>query len=430
MRYFILISFIWAVTFLPPYKLFAQKYTISTQKDRLHQYAGQWVSTIHPNTDSIASNPQLKMINTSNTNHHSLNVEVLRLIGEDYHPILHELIGFDRISQDIFAAGHNDIGDFFTGKGQFTSENRWMMQDADLNGKPTMKVIFNFQSFTDVIVEGLDTENNSLWKTRYIKQNPKNNHIGIQLVSVHDEMQKDAIGTLKQLGRMGYDFVETFVYNNGAFYGMQAQYFKSIVEQAGMQFKGSMTFYNLPDEKNWSEAMEWWSTCISDHKKAGVSYLSTSNNQIKSIKTKVVLQRYCDYYNAVGKLCKESGLLFVYHNHADEFKEIDGIKVYDYFLENTNPEFVHFQADLYWMHAGGADIEGYFTKYPDRFISWHMKDYKELGESGKIGFKTILKNADTSNLKYLVAEVEDYSFPPLYSAALAWEYIHFEMLQP
>ncbi|MGS0528461.1 sugar phosphate isomerase/epimerase family protein [Zobellia nedashkovskayae] len=137
-----------------------------------------------------------------------------------------------------------------------------------------------------------------------------------------------------------------------------------MVEDNHLKFTGSMTFYDLPSDDNqaWQKAMQWWGECIEDHKQAGVEYLTISNNQIKEITTLSELKRYAEYYNAIGKLCKERGIRFAYHNHSDEFKTIENQVVYDYFLENTNSEYVSFQADLYWMHFSKIDPIDYLKK--------------------------------------------------------------------
>ena len=409
---------------------YAQKeYTISSQKDRLRQYAGQWVSSVNSNSDSLAVFPEIKMSSLSNFNNQSLTVEVLQKSDNNqYKPLLYEIIGYDTKTDIIFASGHDTQGAFFTGRGQFLSEKQWVMQDKDLNNNPTMQVHFNFQNYTDVILEGFDNSEKILWKTRYIKQNPKDKNIGVQLVSVHDDMLKNPQKTLIQLGRMGYSYVETFVYENGSFYGQSPEQFKAMVEKAGMKFLGSMTFFD-PENKNDDTAVNtWWNKVIQDHKIAGVEYLSTSNSNIKNIKSITELQGYCDYYNKIGQLCKDNGLKFVFHNHADEFLTIDGVRVYDYFLQNTNPEYVYFQSDIYWMQVAGVNPVDYFKTYPNRFISWHVKDYKELGESGKIDFKDIFKYQEISGVQYILSEVEDYNFPPLFSVGLAWEFIYYELL--
>jgi len=227
---------------------------------------------------------------------------------------------------------------------------------------------------------------------------------------------------------MGYSYIETFVYKEGEFYGYSPTEFRALVEKNGMRFLGSMTFYN-PVNKSKKEIKDWWNKTILDHKKAGVAYLSTSNNNLKNIKSLSELKIYTDYYNLVGKLCKKAGLQFLFHNHKEEFLEVEGKIIYNYFLENTNPEYVSFQSDLYWMDVAGVKPIDYFNKYPNRFISWHVKDYKELGQSKKIDFEKNFLSAEKAGLKYTIAEVEDYNFPPIISVDLAWQYMYYELLK-
>jgi len=60
----------------------------------------------------------------------------------------------------------------------------------------------------------------------------------------------------------------------------------------------------------------------------------------------------------------------------------------------------------------------HFKKYPKRFISWHVINYKELGTRSKVDFKELYKHKKVSGLEYDISEVETYSFPPLFSADL------------
>jgi hypothetical protein len=98
---------------------------------------------------------------------------------------------------------------FFTEKGAFKSE--WNVEGFDLAGTPNMNTRFNFINTTDVIVKGFDTAGKRIWKTRYIKTNPKDKNIGIQLVSVSDKMLRDPKNTVKKLSQMGFGFIENFV---------------------------------------------------------------------------------------------------------------------------------------------------------------------------------------------------------------------------
>ena len=86
--------------------------------------------------------------------------------------------------------------------------------------------------------------------------------------------------------------------------------------------------------------------------------------------------------------------------------------MYDYMLENTDPEKVFFQIDLYWIQVGGASALDYFERYPSRFELWHVKDDLEVGASGKIDFEAIYKEAAKSGMKYQIVE-QDISKPKL-----------------
>ena len=119
--------------------------------------------------------------------------------------------------------------------------------------------------------------------------------------------------------------------------------------------------------------------------------------------------------NKAGAICKKAGIQLCYHNHDFEFKkDKDGVVVIDYLLENTDPKYVNFQMDLYWVTKAGADPLAYFKKYPDRFKLWHVKDMDDQGRfspvgNGTIDFGRILKEKEQSGMKYYFVE-QDRTF--------------------
>ena len=126
--------------------------------------------------------------------------------------------------------------------------------------------------------------------------------------------------------------------------------------------------------------MKWWDECIAAHKAAGMKYIVAPWMSVP--KTLKDLKTYCKYYNEIGKRCKAAGLSFGYHNHAHEFQKVEGKVMYDYMLENTDPDLVFFEMDVYWTVRGQKAPVDYFKKYPKRFRLLHIKDEKELGDSG------------------------------------------------
>ena len=250
----------------------------------------------------------------------------------------------------------------------------------------------------------------------------------IQLYSVRDLLKSDADlePVLKQLAEMGYTSVEAANYNDGKFYGMAPADFKALVEKYGMSVLSSHTTRALTDEElakgDLTEALAWWDKCIADHKAAGMKYIVTPWMSVpKTIKD---LQTYCDYYNEVGKRCREAGLKYGYHNHNHEFQKVEGKEVMlDYMLQHTNPENVFFQMDVYWVVRGQSSPVDYFTKYPGRFTMLHIKDHREIGQSGMVGYDAIFRNADKAGTQDIVAEIEQYSCPVMESVKQSLDYL-------
>lgn len=259
--------------------------------------------------------------------------------------------------------------------------------------------------------------------------------VAIQLYSVRDMLNKvdnkdgkcDAAYTslLRKLAKMGYTGVEAANYNNGKFYDRTPQQFKEDVESAGMKVLSSHCTRALSKEElatgDCSPSLRWWDQCIADHKAAGMRYIVAPWMDVP--KTLKDLATYCAYYNEIGKRCKQHGLQFGYHNHAHEFQKVEGKVMYDYMLENTDPDYVFFQMDVYWVVRGQSCPVDYFNKYPGRFKMFHIKDHREIGASGMVGYDAIFKNAKTAGLQHIVAEIESYSMPVEKSVEVSLNYL-------
>ena len=177
-----------------------------------------------------------------------------------------------------------------------------------------------------------------------------------------------------------------------------------------------------PAETNWEDTWAWWDTAIQAHKDAGMKYIVAP--WMPTPTTLADLQQYCDYYNQIGERCNEAGLRFGYHNHSFEFTEIEGQLMYDYLIENTDPDKVFFQMDVYWVIEGGYNPVEYFNKYPGRFEQLHIKDETEIGRSGMVDFENIFNNVDESGAKYMIVEVERYTGTPLEGVQESYDYLN------
>lgn len=243
---------------------------------------------------------------------------------------------------------------------------------------------------------------------------------GLALYTVRDDMGKNAKETLKKVAEAGYAYVEAAGYEDGKFYGMTPADFKAYLESQGLKpvstHMGMVTLDNADQ-------------LIADTKAAGFEYFTipvppmgmfTFDRETRSMGMNGTMEEFANILTTIGKKCEAAGLKLLYHNHDFEYKDNeDGIKPIEYLLDNTDPKYVNFQMDLYWVTRAGASPTAYFEKYPGRFKLWHVKDMDEEGKfapvgEGTIDFKSILAKKDASGMvKYFVEQDMTWDQKPL-----------------
>ena len=67
--------------------------------------------------------------------------------------------------------------------------------------------------------------------------------------------------------------------------------------------------------------------------------------------------------------------------------------------------------DVYWAVVGGAAPVDYMNEYPGRFEVLHIKDKREIGQSGMVGFEPIFRNFAKAGTEAFVVEMEEASTP-------------------
>jgi sugar phosphate isomerase/epimerase len=102
------------------------------------------------------------------------------------------------------------------------------------------------------------------------------------------------------------------------------------------------------------------------------SWIPHSNNVLTFDNAKKAV----DDFNAAGKVLKENGITLCYHAHGYEFQPYEGGTLLDYIFKNTNPDYVSFEMDVFWIYFGGGDPVGLLKKYGNRWKLMHLKDMK------------------------------------------------------
>lgn len=214
----------------------------------------------------------------------------------------------------------------------------------------------------------------------------ENQAIGVQLFTIPKMVDTDLAGTLSLLSEIGYKEVEFFGpypfsdpvaiegwtqtkgmmgLVNDAFYGF------SVAEVVQMLKDRNLTVPSMHTDiltlRNGLDRM------LDELAPFGASYLvlpalMDGRSSLDDYKKLV------EEFNGFGEKMSAYDMKFVYHNHGYEHIEMDGEIPMDYLLTQTDPKYVAFELDIFWMSAAGADPISYLQKYPNRYKLLHLKD--------------------------------------------------------
>jgi sugar phosphate isomerase/epimerase len=229
----------------------------------------------------------------------------------------------------------------------------------------------------------------------------KNGMVGLQLYSIRDDMSKDPMGSLTQLAKMGYVYVEHANYVNRKFYGYTAPEFRKVLDELGLKM---ISGHTVMGRQHWDEAKkdfsDSWKFTVDDAAILGQKWVVSPSMDGSMRKTYDDFKRYMDIFNKCGELCKKSGMKFGYHNHDFEFSEkLNGEKLFDIIMKSINPDLVALQLDIGNLYNGGAVALEVMKQYPGRFEIIHVKD-EIASTSGKEKYiSTILGEGIVSTKK-------------------------------
>ncbi|MFW6289850.1 MAG: sugar phosphate isomerase/epimerase family protein [Mariniphaga sp.] len=244
--------------------------------------------------------------------------------------------------------------------------------------------------------------------------------VALQLYSVREAMKEDPQGTLERLAEMGYTHVEHANYVDHKFYGWTAQEFKKVLEDLGLEMPSGHTVLG---QNHWDqqqqEFTDGWKKLVEDAAYMGQQYVVSPWLDESLRQTYDDLMRFMDVFNRAGELCKSYGMRFGYHNHDFEFsEELNGEKIFDLMMQNTDADKVVMQLDMGNMYIAGARAKDVLGKYPGRYDNIHVKDMirTENGESyestilgeGVVGVREVSDMAKDMGTGLFIIEQEAY----------------------
>ena len=243
---------------------------------------------------------------------------------------------------------------------------------------------------------------------RSLSADPLGLPIGCQTYPVRDALGKDFDGTLKQLAAIGYKSIEMCSPKGyekagyGPLVGMPVAEMKQKIAAAGLKCESShFQFKEL--KENLDERITW-------AKGMGLKQMVCSTFGVRRDAGMAEWVQACKDMNGIAEKVKKAGMQAGFHNHDFEFKEIDGVLVYDKLMSELDPKLVKMQFQVSVISIG-FDAAKFMQKYPGRFCSLHLQDWNAnekkqvpVGQ-GVVDWKNVFASAKKGGVKNYFVEM-------------------------
>ncbi|CAM2847141.1 sugar phosphate isomerase/epimerase [Saccharomonospora xinjiangensis] len=233
--------------------------------------------------------------------------------------------------------------------------------------------------------------------------------ISIQLYTLRNLLQADLEGTLEALADIGYRTVEL-----AGTYGRSATEFRAILDRYHLSATSAHVSFDGADVNRLIEDAR-----ILGYRKAACAWAN--------FPTADAWRAFAGRLDEAAAAFRKAGIAYGYHNHAHEYAVVDGVRPIDVIAEHTDPRTVHFEYDLYWVVAGGADpVEEYHRRF-GRVLQFHVKDrapdggFADLG-TGTIDFPDLFRRTWAGPMKQYIVE-HDAPTDALNTAKVGYEYL-------
>jgi sugar phosphate isomerase/epimerase len=226
--------------------------------------------------------------------------------------------------------------------------------------------------------------------------------VGLELYSVRTDLQKDLLGTVAAVGKIGYQVVE-FYAPYLEWTPERAREVRKQLDASGLQCRS--THNNGPSftEDGLKKAIELNQILGSKYIIMASAPRATGLDSWKNVASQLT--------TIAGKL-KPLGMATGYHNHQAEWRKVDGQRPIDIIAAGT-PKDVVLQFDVGTCLEVGEDPIAWITSQPGRIKSIHCKDWNQekgyavaFGE-GEAPWKKIFDAAEKKGgVEYYLIEQE------------------------
>jgi sugar phosphate isomerase/epimerase len=234
--------------------------------------------------------------------------------------------------------------------------------------------------------------------------------VGLQLYSLRDDFARDVPGTLDKVKSYGIKYVEL-----AGTYDQSPADFRKQLEARGLEpVAGHFAYERYRDDLP---------ALTGEIKALGLKYAGVAWIPHQGTFNEGHARDAASVFNRAGEALAKEGVKFFYHQHGYEFHPHAEGTLMDLIMKETNPEYVAFEMDIFWMVFPAQDPVQWLKKYPNRWELMHLKDMKKGVETGslsgqaEVGFDVtlgtgqmdmpaILRAAQEAGVKYYFIEDE------------------------
>jgi sugar phosphate isomerase/epimerase len=234
------------------------------------------------------------------------------------------------------------------------------------------------------------------------------NPIAIQLYTVREPARADFPGTLRRLAEGGARAVEFAGYG-----GMPVPELRSLLDELGMRVAGS----HVPLTA-WEGQLD---TTLADIIALGGEYAVVPFVPVERRGGEAFARSLAADLNRWAAEAKRAGLGFAYHHHDFEFVPLeggDGSTLFDILVQETDPDLVGIEVDVYWAAHAGVDPAHLLSELQGRVPLLHVKDMAAGPErtaipagDGILRWDEILPAASGAGARWWIIEQDDPTEP-------------------
>jgi sugar phosphate isomerase/epimerase len=238
-------------------------------------------------------------------------------------------------------------------------------------------------------------------------------HVGLQLWSLRDQLKSDVPAALDWVKAQGITEVETA--GTG---GLSDADFLRALQDRGLKPVSAHIGYDALAKD--------LAAAVKTAKTLGAKYVITAWIPHTGAFTAQQAHEAAANFNKWGEAFRAEGISYGYHPHGYEFvplADAGGKRAFDILIEETKPEFVTFEMDVFWVFHAGVDPAALLKKHPARWSLLHIKDIRKGAVTGlssghaapvdnvavgtgQIDWTLVLKTAEETGVKHFFIEDE------------------------